>query len=138
MVAFQKYVHYMMVPGTILAPLMLLTFLMVMFARGRRIPQCVSCGALKVRSTRPVGFLDSIAGLFLIRPHRCEGCRSRFYAMRWTAINPPQKRVIWIVFQFRNRWLHRVVIRRVKVCTRLRSADRERSVVAAPSGLMHV
>jgi hypothetical protein len=57
-------------------------FLITIVLRGRRIPQCFSCGAMKVRRSRPVGIFDSVGGFFRIRPYRCEGCQERFHALR--------------------------------------------------------
>ena len=114
------YAHYVIGPSKLLIPLLVLAYFVIMYLRGRRIRQCHSCGAKKVRSTRPVGLRDTALGWFFIRPFRCEGCRERFYALRWSALYPRRKRVIWIVFEFRNRSLRRVVIRRIKLRPNLR------------------
>src|SRR5690349_11930670 len=48
--------------------------------RGMSIPRCWTCGAKKVRKSHSSGMIDGVALAFLLRPYRCEGCRSRFYA----------------------------------------------------------
>jgi len=74
--------------------------------RGRRIPECFACGAMKVRPTRPIGLLDGIARLILIRPYRCEGCQGRFRALRFSdqpaRLSGTKARAVKIVFQFRE------------------------------------
>jgi hypothetical protein len=69
-------------PGAILLALIVLSFLAIVIVRGRQIPQCFQCGAMKVRPSRPVGFWDNAGNLLLIRCYRCSGCRARFHAMR--------------------------------------------------------
>lgn len=69
-------------PGAILLFCIAVSFLLVAIGRGRRIPQCFMCGATKVRPSRPVGFWDATATLFLIKAYRCSGCQARFHAMR--------------------------------------------------------
>jgi hypothetical protein len=73
---------YLFEPGAILLAFLIFSFLVFSFIRGRKIPQCLQCGALKVRPSRPVGFWDSAGNLLLIRAYRCSGCRARFHAMR--------------------------------------------------------
>lgn len=73
---------YLFEPGAILLAFIGFSFLVMTFIRGRQIPQCFQCGALKVRPSRRAGFLDAAATLFLIRSYRCSGCRRRFHALR--------------------------------------------------------
>jgi hypothetical protein len=73
---------YLFEPGAILMVFIAFSFLVMTFIRGRQIPQCYQCGALKVRPSRPAGFLDSAATFFLLRAYRCSGCRKRFHAIR--------------------------------------------------------
>lgn len=73
---------YLFEPGAILIAFLAFSFLVISFIRGRRIPQCFQCGAFKVRPSRPIGFWDAAATVFLIRCYRCSGCRARFHAMR--------------------------------------------------------
>ena len=77
-----RQVLYLFEPGAILFTFLIFSFLVITFIRGRRIPQCFQCGALKVRPSRPVGFWDSAGTLLLIRAYRCFGCRARFHALR--------------------------------------------------------
>lgn len=69
-------------PGAILIGLIFLSSLVITLVRGLQIPQCFYCGAIKVRPSRPAGFLDTAAMIFLVRPYRCAGCQARFHAMR--------------------------------------------------------
>jgi hypothetical protein len=69
-------------PGAILMTVIALSFLAVTLFRGRQIPQCFQCGAIKVRPSRPSGFLDVAGSILLIRPYRCAGCLARFHAIR--------------------------------------------------------
>ena len=69
-------------PGAILVVLLACTFLVIAFLRGRRIPQCSSCGAMKARPSRPSGVLEAGGVFLLVRPYRCSGCRERFYVLR--------------------------------------------------------
>lgn len=69
-------------PGAILLAVIAFSFLIVAILRGRRIPQCFACGAIKVRPSSPIGFVDSVGSFFLIKSYRCAGCRERFHAMR--------------------------------------------------------
>jgi hypothetical protein len=73
---------YLFEPGAVLMAFIAFSFLIMTFIRGRQIPQCFRCGALKVRPSRPIGFWDAAATLFLIRSYRCSGCRKRFHAFR--------------------------------------------------------
>jgi hypothetical protein len=69
-------------PGVILLAFIVVSFLAIVAVRGRQIPQCFQCGAMKVRPSRPVGFWDNAGTFLLIRCYRCSGCRARFHAMR--------------------------------------------------------
>jgi hypothetical protein len=73
---------YMFEPGAILMAFVVISLLIATVIRGRQIPQCFQCGAIKVRPSRPAGFWDAAASVFLIRCYRCSGCRARFHAMR--------------------------------------------------------
>ena len=67
-------------------------FLVRSFVRGWLMPACWCCGAHKVRKSRSDGVIDSVAGLFMLRPFRCTGCRERFYAPLFLAYRPSGKR----------------------------------------------
>jgi hypothetical protein len=74
---------YFFRPGAIiLAVFFIFGFVVMPILRGRQIPQCFQCGAIKVRPSPPSGFWDAACNLFLIRSYRCSGCRARFHAMR--------------------------------------------------------
>jgi hypothetical protein len=73
---------YLFGPGAILALVIVFSSLVIMTVRGLQIPQCFYCGAIKVRPSRPSGFMDVAATVILIRPYRCAGCLARFHAMR--------------------------------------------------------
>jgi hypothetical protein len=68
--------------GAVLGALVLMFFLLLAVLRGRHIPQCFQCGAVKVRPSYPSGLVDLVATAILIRPYRCSGCRVRFHAIR--------------------------------------------------------
>jgi hypothetical protein len=72
---------YFIKPGAILITFIALYFLMIAVFRGRQIPQCFNCGAIKVRSSRPTGFWRVADKLFQIRSYRCSGCRAQFHAL---------------------------------------------------------
>lgn len=74
---------YLFRPGVVLLAIVAFCFLVVTILRGRQIPQCFRCGALKVRPSRPIGFLDLAGNLLMIRSYRCSGCLERFHAIRW-------------------------------------------------------
>jgi hypothetical protein len=94
-------------------------FLIVVLLRSHRIPECFSCGAMKMRPSRVDGFLDRFLAAFQIQPYRCEGCRERFYALRLfgdskkpiTAQSAQRRRVVTVAFRFRYGLLNRVAIR---------------------------
>jgi hypothetical protein len=74
---------YFFGPGAIiLTAFFIFSSLVMPILRGRQIPQCFQCGAIKVRPSAPSGLWDLACNLFLIRPYRCSGCRARFHAMR--------------------------------------------------------
>ncbi len=77
-----REMFYIFEPGVILIALIAVCFLLISIDRGRQIPQCFQCGAIKVCPSRPVGFLDFAGSLIMIRSYRCLGCRARFHAMR--------------------------------------------------------
>jgi hypothetical protein len=73
---------YLIEPGAIFLFLIAFSFLLTAVLRGRRIPQCFQCGAIKVRPSRPTGLWDLAGKLLLIRSYRCSGCLLRFHALR--------------------------------------------------------
>jgi hypothetical protein len=77
-----RQILYLFEPGAILFALVALSFMLMAFIRGRQIPQCFQCGAIKVRPSRPTGILELVGTFLLIRSYRCAGCRARFHAMR--------------------------------------------------------
>lgn len=76
------HVLFYLKPSAILIALIVSTFLVMAFFRGRRIPQCSSCGAMKARPSRPSGLIEAAAGILFIRPFCCGGCRERYYVLR--------------------------------------------------------
>lgn len=58
-----------------------LAYLLIAGFRTRNLAQCWRCGAAKVRPSKSRS-LDMLAGVFLLRPYRCGGCLTRFYAFR--------------------------------------------------------
>jgi len=115
-----EILQYTFKPGVIVMTFLALSFLVMAIIRSFQLPQCFSCGAMKVRPSRPVGLLDSLGGLLLIRPHRCSGCRERFYALRVSAGTRPQskqsrsQRGLAVAFRVRNGVVDRVAFRVVK------------------------
>jgi hypothetical protein len=75
-------VTYLIAPAAFLMVCVALCFLIVAIMRGRQIPQCFRCGALKVRPSRPSGLLELAGVIFRIQSYRCLGCRERFHALR--------------------------------------------------------
>jgi hypothetical protein len=114
-----EIIVYLFKPAAVVAALLALSFLIVTIARSRHLPQCFSCGAMKVRPSRPDGILDHIRGFFLIRPHRCSGCRERFYAVRLADWSRPsgsrahRQGSVRVVFRFKNGIVNRVAIRQI-------------------------
>ena len=68
-------------PGAILLGIIGLYLVFALIGRGRQIPRCYYCGAMKVRPSRPIGFWDKMMGFLLIRSYRCSGCLTRFHAV---------------------------------------------------------
>jgi hypothetical protein len=105
--------------GAILLALIGCPFLIMTLLRSHKIPECFSCGAMKVRPSRPSGWWDSVCGFFMIQPYRCGGCRERFHALlifggsrQPAAIQPAQaQRVVKVVFRFRHGVPNKVTIR---------------------------
>jgi hypothetical protein len=89
----------------------------VMLVRGRKIPECHSCGARKVRPSREAGFQDVFASAFQIRPVRCSGCRKRFYTFLFfgEAKDPTPSvqsgRIVKVAIRFRYGLPNRIAIR---------------------------
>jgi hypothetical protein len=116
---------YLFKPGAIAIAFLAFSSVVMAMLRARKLPQCFACGAMKVRPARPDGVGDSALGLLLIRPHRCEGCRERFYAVRLQSGSrqrlthdrseqqPGKQRAVALVFRRRNGVLDRVAIRMV-------------------------
>jgi hypothetical protein len=77
-----RQILHLIEPGAILILCIAVFFLLAAIGRGRRIPQCFQCGAIKVRPSRPTGFWDLTGTFFLIKAYRCAGCQARFHAMR--------------------------------------------------------
>jgi hypothetical protein len=101
----------------ILVGAIVILFLVTVLLRSSKIPECFSCGAMKVRPSRAVGFWDVLGLAFGIRPYRCGGCRERFYGLRMfgeakkpSAVQQRQ-RVVKVVFRFRYGLPNRVAIR---------------------------
>jgi hypothetical protein len=100
-------------------------FLVVALVRRYKVPECLSCGAMKVRQSRPSGFFDRLFSLLLIVPYRCNGCRERFYAVRqfggffFQASGPRArgKRLVKVAFRFRHGVPNRVSIRVVNLAS---------------------
>jgi hypothetical protein len=71
------------VPAIILSALVWFFIMVRAFLRTpRKVPQCWSCGALKVRRSHSRRFSDALAAALLLSPYRCAGCRVRFYGLR--------------------------------------------------------
>jgi hypothetical protein len=73
--------RYLLEPGAILIVFISLGFLVNAIFRGRDLPRCFQCGAVKVRPSPPLGFLDIAGSILMIRAYRCMGCRARFHAV---------------------------------------------------------
>jgi hypothetical protein len=58
-----------------------MAYLLLAAIRTRHLTECWHCGALKVRPSKTQRS-DALAGIFLLRPYRCGGCLTRFYAFR--------------------------------------------------------
>lgn len=72
---------YMVKMGAVLMLFVSLGFVAMSILRGRHIPQCFECGAIKVRPSAPLGFFDLAASILRIQAYRCEGCRARFHVL---------------------------------------------------------
>jgi len=112
-----EFLGYLAALGSALTAGMLCLFLVTGLLRSRKIPQCFSCGAMKVRPCRAEGFWDTMVMPLLMRPYRCGGCRQRFYGFRnsyedWkkAQIAQPQ-RIVKVAFQFRRGLPKRIAIR---------------------------
>jgi hypothetical protein len=108
--------------GAILIAAIALPFLAMVILRGRRIPECFSCGARKVRPSQVAGFWDLVGLAFLIRPFRCSGCRERFHAFFPSVRRSPEaqpQRIIKVIFRFRSGLPVRIAIRVVYPGNRL-------------------
>ena len=110
-----EYVRFFAELGVALMAAIALPFFIVVLLRSHKIPECYSCGAMKVRPSRITGFWDSLGSAFMLRPYRCEGCRERFHAFLFFSspsqrVQQPQ-RVIKVVFRFHNGLPNRIKIR---------------------------
>lgn len=113
------YLRYFVELSAALLAAIALPYLVVTLYRSRRIPECYSCGAMKMRPSRVVGFWDVLGSAFSMAPYRCAGCRERFHA--FTLLSNPNKpvgapvfqpqRIVKIAFRFRRGLLNRVIIR---------------------------
>jgi len=113
-----EYIRYFGELGAALMAVIACPFLVVMLLRSYKIPQCYSCGAMKVRPSRVVGFWDSLCNAFGLRPYRCEGCQERIHAFlpfiprEPSAIQPaPPQRVVKLSVRLGHGLPQRVVIR---------------------------
>jgi hypothetical protein len=71
--------------GIIGAALLLLCGIAYLVGAGFRtlnLATCWRCGAAKVRRSVSRSWLDTVAMVFLLKPYRCAGCRTRFYGFR--------------------------------------------------------
>jgi hypothetical protein len=117
------FARYFVELGAALMAAIALPYLVVMLYRSRRIPECYSCGAMKMRPSRVVGFWDVLGSAFLIAPYRCSGCRERFHAFSLLANSKKpagapafqSQRVVKIAFRFRHGLLNRVIIRVIEL-----------------------
>jgi hypothetical protein len=86
-------VLYQLEPGAILGAVLIIVislgFLVNAVMRGRHIPACFQCGAVKVRPSPPIGFVDAVCSVLMIRPYRCLGCRARFHAVSLSSRSIP-------------------------------------------------
>jgi hypothetical protein len=107
-----EYVRFFAELGAALMAAIALPYLIVVLLRSHKIPECYSCGAMKVRPSRITGFWDSLGSAFMFRPYRCEGCRERFHAFLFFGASAPRpQRIIKVVFRFRNGLPNRIKIR---------------------------
>jgi len=138
-----EYIRYFVELGAVLMGVIACPFIIVVLLRGYRIPECYSCGAMKVRPSRVVGFWDVLGNAFLVRPFRCSGCRERFHAFvllggarERSEVQPVQlRRVIHVLVRFRNGLPNRLVIRVVYLGRG--AANRNPSAMPVSSGILH-
>jgi hypothetical protein len=113
-----EYIGYFVKLAVILMSFVVCACLTLMVLRGRRIPECYSCGTRKVRPSQPDGLFDLVGLSFLIYPFRCSGCRERFHAfVLFGASGRRRQRVVKIVFRLRSSSALRVSIRVVDIAT---------------------
>jgi hypothetical protein len=119
------HVRYFAEFGAAMVALIALPFLVMVVLRSRKIPECFSCGAMKVRPSRVVGFWDTFGIAFQLHPYRCEGCRERFYGLRMFGERKPAtvpsvqpQRIVKVAFRFRYGLPSRVAIRIIDVQTK--------------------
>ncbi len=78
-------------PGIFVAFLLVLCGLAYLAGAGFRtwsLPGCWRCGAMKVRPSVSHSWVDSMALVVLLKPYRCAGCLTRFYAFPSSSIAP--------------------------------------------------
>jgi hypothetical protein len=114
-----EYTRYFAELAGILLGVIAGLFVIALFLRSHKIPECYSCGAMKVRPSRVVGLWDTVGLAFQVRPYRCGGCRERFYGFVFFANRskiavaqaPHAERVVKVAFRFRYGLPDRVSIR---------------------------
>ncbi len=80
-----------LLPGIFVVLLALLcgiAYLVLAGIRTRNLTKCWRCGAAKIRHSKS-RWSDTVAGVFFLRPYRCGGCLTRFYAFRTFAPGVP-------------------------------------------------
>jgi hypothetical protein len=111
----EELLSYILEPGAVVVVLLLLSFFVLAMVRGRRLPQCFSCGSMKVRPSRPDGLFDYLATVFKVRSYRCTCCLQRFYAVPMNSESahpaPRPHRALAITLRFRHGIPNRMVIR---------------------------
>jgi hypothetical protein len=65
-----------------------LGYLLIAAFRTWGLAGCWHCGAEKVRRSKSRSSLDTLAGVFFLRPYRCGGCLTRFYGFRTFSFDP--------------------------------------------------
>ncbi len=78
-------------PGIFVASLLMLCGLAYLAGAGFRtwsLPGCWRCGATKVRPSLSHSWVDLMALVCFLKPYRCGGCLTRFYAFPSSSIAP--------------------------------------------------
>jgi hypothetical protein len=119
-----EYVRFFAELGVALMGAVAFPFLILTFLRSHKIPECYSCGAMKMRPSRIVGFWDSLGSAFLLRPYRCEGCRERFHAfLPFSGTRVQPQRIVKLAVRFRKGLPNRISIRVIHVTPESPSAS---------------